>query len=524
MGLALRTSPLGLPLGGGKPRVETHTEYSDSFGPEAAALMEAAGRPLDPWQLDAVTLMLAFRDDGQWQYFECCEFVPRQNGKGAILEARALCGFLLLGEELIMWSAHEYKTAMEAFRRVKALIKALGAEINENLYDIDGILVKVINTNGEESFERLDTGARIKFVARSKGSGRGFSADCNIIDEAFAYSAAHQAALLFTLSARPNPQVIYTSSPPLTGESGEIMFDLRLRGDPTAPRGEDDPPWEQEPSLSYRDWGHAGVMEMLDGVDLDDLAAWAAANPGLGIRLTHEQTGRERRAMRGMPGDFARERLGIWPRRAGVGARWQVISENAWLARLDRTVRMLDPVVLAVDVIPGDRTWAAIAAAGPGDGGGRVVDVIDHRPGTGWVIARLQELARKHRPMAIIVSDRALRDAAEEADAQAAARGDDLRLNVLLAGAGDMAGSSARFYDGVAGRDEAARDIWHLGQGSLTAAVAGATKRTIGDGWGWNRRDLATDICPLVAVSLAIWALGTPRLHTRVGNQPFAIT
>ncbi|MEE3918208.1 hypothetical protein V2I01_04925 [Micromonospora sp. BRA006-A] len=81
--------------------------------------MAQAGRPLDPWQVDAVTLMLAVRDDAKWACFEYCEWVCRQQGKGAILEARALTGFLLLGEELIMWSAHEYKTAMEAFRRVK---------------------------------------------------------------------------------------------------------------------------------------------------------------------------------------------------------------------------------------------------------------------------------------------------------------------------------------------------------------------------------------------------------------------
>jgi len=35
----------------------------------------------------------------------------------------------------------------------------------------------VINTKGEESIARLDTGARIKFVARSTGSGLGFSGD-----------------------------------------------------------------------------------------------------------------------------------------------------------------------------------------------------------------------------------------------------------------------------------------------------------------------------------------------------------
>jgi phage terminase large subunit-like protein len=157
--------------------------------------------------------------------FEYCELVARQNGKGAILEARALAGFLLLGEALIMWSAHEYKTAMESFRRMRSLLRRLGTPISDTLIllpaDLLGhdVYVKVSNTNGDEGFERLDNEQRIKFVARSKGSGRGFTGDCVIIDEAFAYTQEQHEALAPTMSAMPNPQIIYTSSPPLWSSS-----------------------------------------------------------------------------------------------------------------------------------------------------------------------------------------------------------------------------------------------------------------------------------------------------------------
>lgn len=233
---ALLTSPLGLPVDGRRPRVETHPAYVDTFGAEAGELMRRAGRPLDPWQQDAVDLILAVRDDGRWACFEYCEWCPRQNGKGGILEARVLAGLLLLDEQLIMWSAHEYKTAMEAFKRLLVLLRGLGRKLSDNLYEVDGIFLKIVGTHGEEGIERLDTGARVKFVARSKGSGRGFSGDLIIIDETFAYTQVQQDALMPTLSARPNPQIIYTSSPPLTTDSGEVMWKLRERGDPTAPR------------------------------------------------------------------------------------------------------------------------------------------------------------------------------------------------------------------------------------------------------------------------------------------------
>ena len=55
--------------------------------------------------------------------FEVGLLVSRQNGKGAILEARELAGLFLLDERLILHSAHEYKTAAEGFKRVLGLIE-----------------------------------------------------------------------------------------------------------------------------------------------------------------------------------------------------------------------------------------------------------------------------------------------------------------------------------------------------------------------------------------------------------------
>ncbi|MCX4468735.1 hypothetical protein OOK41_00115 [Micromonospora sp. NBC_01655] len=154
-------------LGGRSPRDDTSPASVDSYGPEAKVeLMRRAGRPLDAWQegFDPRHARGPRTASGRAPVRWC----SRQNGKSAVLEARALAGLLLLGERLIMWSAHEYKTAMEQFRRVVWILGRLGTRLNDNLYDVDGILIKVINTNGEESLERLDTGAQIKFVAGSR--------------------------------------------------------------------------------------------------------------------------------------------------------------------------------------------------------------------------------------------------------------------------------------------------------------------------------------------------------------------
>ncbi|WP_147252572.1 hypothetical protein [Micromonospora endolithica] len=525
---ASSASPLGLPLRGAeRPRVETHPEYAYSYGEEAAELMRRARRPLDGWQVDGVTLMTSCREDGQWACYEYCEWVSRQNGKGGMLEARALTGFLLLGEQLILWSAHLYKTAVEMFRRVKALIRALGRKVKPNNDDLwwvpavvvdeetgepreEEVLVKVSNANDNRGFERLDTGARILFIARSAGGGRGMSGDVNIIDETFDYDRDEHSALLYTLSARPNPQIIYTSSPPLKGDTGEIMYDLRRRGDPTAPRDADDGPWEQDPSLGYRDWGHAGDLDDIQ-VDIDDPATAAEVNPAYGIRISLETIERELRSDRA---GYPRERLGIWPReiRAQNGA---VISGELWEALADRESKRVGDIAIAIDVSP--ERDGAIAIAGVRADGLAHWELIENRQGTDWIVDRVVALKTKHNPLVIaidgkgpagsLVSDLMKRGIKPSADPQEPKHGD-----LVVSGPQDMADAWGKFVDTA--KQKQGR---HRGQPHLDAALGGAKIRSIGDGGtAWGRKHSA-NIAPLVAVTLAHWAYET-RAHLIVAE------
>jgi len=471
-------------------------------------LSRRAGQVLDPWQGDSLDVMLGLRPDRKWASFEFAEWVSRQNGKGGIGEARVLVGFVgPLAERLILWSAHEYKTAMEAHRRIGWLLRNLGYRRGDNLIVIpDEVLgtqadipIKVINTNGEESYERLDTDQRVRFVARTKGSGRGFSGDVNIIDEAFAYTFAHQSALMPTLSARPNPQIVYLSSPPLDALSGEVMFQLRRRAEAGGDEG-----------LGYRDWGLAGDLSNLGAIDLDDPRNAAATNPALGIRITQETIERERRSMSAV--DFARERLGVWPLQPSENG-FRVIPEQAWKDREDPAAQFDGRPAFGV-YVPPDRSYSAIMAAGARRGGGRLIELTgnehgpDHRAGTRWIVGRLKEL-EAHNPSVIVVDDKALAEECEEAG-----------IVIHRSGVADVVTGCQMFFDGVAGPDPAARDIWHLGQEPVTTAVGGASTRKIGNSWAWERYELTVDIAPLPAGSLALFGHGTPRVH-REPPQPF---
>ncbi|MEV6791257.1 hypothetical protein AB0M87_04480 [Streptomyces sp. NPDC051320] len=488
-----RTSRRGSRSGAAKPRVELIPPYAYTLGPEARELAERAGLVLDPWQCDAIDLMLAVREDGKWACYECAEIVARQNGKGAILEARVLAGFLLLGEELIMWSAHEYKTSIEAFRRFRNLLSRLGKQVgnNENLLEVDGIRIKISNTNGEEGFERLDTNARIKFIARSKSSGRGFSGDLVIIDESFAYSLLQQDALMPAMAARPNAQIIYTSSPPLDGVSGEVMFKLKKRAD----AGGDD-------SLGWRDWGVDGDLDHLDKIDLDDRRLWAASNPALGMRLTEETILRERRSM----GDkgFARERLCIWPQ---VSQGSVVVDAAAWARLADPDSRRTGGMAIGVDLSP-LRDYAAICVYGMRDDGLGHVQLADYQPGSKWLIPRLVELRDTLGPVAVAMGRGTHAFLTTELDKAGFVKPEDADApelgDLAVTNAVDMAAGAGQILEAV--RDQTFR---YVPNRHLDVAVAGAKTRSTGDTIAWTVKGADIDISPLVAMTLARWSYET---------------
>lgn len=165
---------------------------------------------------------------------------------------------------------------------------------------------------------------------------------------------------------------------------------------------------------------------------------------------------------------------------------------------------MQDPVAFAFDVTP-DRSSSAIAASGVTAAGLPMVEIIQHDRGTGWVVPKLLELHKAHKPLAVAC------------DGRGAAGGFIAELEredveVVAMKSGDHAQAAGMFYDAVV-----EGQLVHLGQHGLTAAVHGATQRPLEGAWAWNRRTSAVDISPLVAATLA---LGAYRL--KAGEKPKA--
>lgn len=456
------------------PRIWTYPDDDgdDSFGDKAVALARKAGLKLDAWQ-EMVVRQGCRRAEDKWSAFEVAMVVPRQNGKGAVEEARELASLFLLRDQFVIHSAHQFDTSLEAFRRLLYLI--------EETPELAREIKQVRRSHGEEGIELMN-GNRIRYRTRTKGGGRGFSCDLLILDEAMFLPDMAMGALLPTLSARPDPQVWYGGSAvdQLVHEHGVVLARLRERG----LQGDD-------PSLVYAEWSldFDNPSEVTDDMAMDE-ALWRESNPALDIRIrpehiAHEQRSVERRI-------FAVERLNVgdWPRTDEVTVTMIPLEQWDDLAESDSV--LVNPVCLAYDISPERR--ASIAAAGRNQDGNWHVEVIAQKNGTGWIPEALSKYVDSHEP-AMVVCDTfgpsgSMMHAAEEA-------------GVLIEGmtATQHGQACGLLLDAV---NE--KTLRHLGSADLRNAIKGAATRPLGDAWAWSRKDSNVDISPLVSSTLALWA------------------
>ena len=471
-------NPRVLHLPGGRRDLE--------LGERAVELAAEAGLELDEWQAFVLRESLAQSSPDRWSAKEVGVNVARQNGKGAVIEARILAELYLVKSPLTIYSAHNFDTSLEHFRRIEFLVEETPRLAREIKGTKGGRKYGVTFGHGKEGIE-LTGDRRLRFRTRTKGGGRGFSCNCLILDEAMFLPDDTLGALLPTLSAKLNPQVWYLGSAvdQLVHEHGVVFARARER----ALAGEDQ-------ALAYFEWSVEGANpDQLSAATVADVAAWAQANPALGIRIDPEHVSSELRAMDRRT--FAVERLGVgdWP--ATDAAMATMIDVEMWLDLEDAESKLADPVFFGFDVSPERK--ASIAAAGQNEQGLWHVETVEDRGGTGWLPKRLGELVAEHRPAGVVC------DGYGPAASLIPAL-DELNVEVTTFDAGDHGQACGRLVDVIA-----QGEIRHVADDPLLQAIKAAKTRPLGDAWAWSRRNSSGNISPLVSATLALSAAMTTR-------------
>lgn len=490
--------------GAKRPRIEKRPEAVGSYGPRVVDFAAACGVTLDDWQAYVIDALFAVDAEGRWAATEFGLLVSRQNGKGEILVAYDLAHLFLFprpngGRKTVLHTAHEMKTAIDAFKRLTGVIEGQPQLMRRvhRLYSANGQEGIVLHKRrGQKNADQ------IRFVARSKNSGRGFSADVIVQDEAQEESEAARNALTYTQSAVWNRQEVFMGTVPEEGVNDSDVFEgVRDRGR------------SAEPSRTgWMEWTPAGSEdpELAETIDRADPIVWAASNPAaphrIGWDTIAEQFERdgssEKRA-------FSRERLSIWPDRAedAVDANsdvdmmvWNDHETDQWITR---------QAALAV-VIGRGGGYSSICGAQRLESGEILVQHLATNAGTLWIPEELRGLRRKLSSRLIVMDEK-----------NAATITPDLKRAGIRYMAMHMHEVAAAFDMTIEYTN--AGMIVHPPQPELTEALEAAVPRVMNKAQNlktWDQGDPLVPSSAVQGISLAVWGLKKAEANPMAATSP----
>jgi hypothetical protein len=391
--------------------------------------------------------------------------VPRQSGKTTIVLVVEVDRCIAWGPlQRVLYAAQDRNNSRAKWEEHGELLKVTP-------------LKPAFRMRRQTGLERMvwpATGSTIGITASGETSGHGQTLDLGVIDEAFAQKDERLVqAFRPAMMTRPSAQQWVLS----TMGTEESLF-LHDRVDDGRARVEAD----ERAGVCYFEWS-AG-----DDDDPDDPETWWRCMPALGYTVTQAVVQADHDSM--PPDEFARAYLN---RRTAAGR--PVIDAVAWQRATDGASNLAGLPCFAVDVTP-DRAWASIGVAGWRPDGRVHLELVEHRPGTEWVVERMNQLYARWHPWPVVV------DPASPAGSLLV---DFAALGVPTEAVQtrEYAQACEQFFDAVMGD---LTKVAHRDQPALNLAIAAARKRVLGDAWAWARK-VGGDVSPLVAVTLARWGL-----------------
>lgn len=435
-----------------------------SNGARLAKVSGLLGTPFMPWQRQCADVYGEMIElvSGLWvpAYREVIVSVMRQSGKTTFVLSTEVDRAINYDDPQRI--AYTAQTGLDA--RKKVLDDQVPLIERSQLAPI---IDHVRRRNGDEGLNFV-TGSILDIIASGEAAGHGRTIDLGVIDEAFDdVDDRREQSMLPAMATRRQAQLLICSTmgtdrSTYLNRKVDAGRDAALSGDPNS-------------GIAYFEWS-IPIDE-----DIDDPAVWARFMPAYNRTIDERVVRHARQTM--TEGEFRRA---FGNQRTASDER--VIPIDVW-ARVQEPVTPDGTLMFAIDTNP-ERSHSAIAVSDAEHRG----EIVEHDRGTSWLVA--QAAARAKRWNASVGYDPA---------GPAAVFAEDLtRLGVrtVKVGGRDMANACAYFFDGCIDRTIRIRP--HDG---LNAAVAAAQRRVAGDSWTWARRDIDTDLSPLVALTIAEWAV-----------------
>jgi len=453
-------------MGSQEPSVRIAPRYKTSDGYDAEKILRAGGLILDPWQSAILCDWMGRSVSGRWASSTCGGSVPRQNGKSLLVQGRAEAGMILFNEQVI-YTAHLQKTATETFEEMASFFD--GPRLKKYVQDIKTAL-------GREQII-LKSGARVKFLARTRNGGRGQHGDLLIIDEAQEMDENQQASFLPAISASLNPQTIYVGTPPDPSAVGTVFRGIRDRS-----KGSKKTSWFE---FSVKEIG-----------DVMDKSRWTETNPALGRRILQSTIEGEAEQMD--PDTFARERLGWWSPAVTERVDY-AIDRQAWEKCRSEDEKPEGKTAYGVKFSADGSEVALCGAVSPKDGPARIT-LIERRPtgiGIQWLADWLN--ARYDIASCVVIDGRNGVDLLVDR-----IRGTwKYKTSVMRPSVKDVIAAASLLTTELSEQTV----TWYAKQDVLRDSAVNSVKRPIGGGWGFGGDDSA----PIEAAALALWGCRTSK-------------
>lgn len=433
--------------------------------PSICGICSELGIEFDDWQDGLGRLILAKRADGLYASDTTAISIPRQSGKTFLIGAIVFALCIKNPGLRVIWTAHLFKTARETFESLQA---------SAEMPDVKPHIANIYRGAGDEKIV-FANGSKIMFGARERGFGRGFpNIGVLVFDEAQILTSKALDDMVPSTNVHKNPLILTMGTPPKPEDPSEFFAAMRsdaLNPEPDAVRE----------SLYVE-------FSADRGCDPNDKAQYVKAIPAHPKRVGE----RAIRRMKKLLGElsFLREGLGIWD---DLAIARPPIPMHLWRDIVD--IGPDDDVMPDAFAVDQSHYGDISVSAAWGDEDDVHVEEVWAGIDTATAVRWLAEQAGRRTPVLI------------DSASPAAGLIPELlafRVNIQQTGPQDMAKACQLIANKATNYE-----LTHANQEPLNLAVEGSLQRPIRDagGWGWDRRDPAVRIYPLVSATLAVYGV-----------------